>query len=118
MKSFNCTECGLCCTKVGGIIQNLGEADPKIRAAYAEFPFKFDQEGVCEKYDPKTKHCTVYNDRPDICNVDKMYYKVYHKIYKTKASYYQDIEDTCLELQENEDTRTIRDGDAVLRRSE
>ena len=30
----------------------------------------------CKKYDPATRQCTIYDSRPDICRIDRMWEKV------------------------------------------
>lgn len=30
-------------------------------------------DGICKHLDTATNTCTIYNDRPDICRVDKQY---------------------------------------------
>ena len=54
---FNCTQCGLCCKYVG------------------KFPFMKNYarlDGSC-KYLGENNLCSIYDKRPDICNVDKIY---------------------------------------------
>ena len=39
------------------------------------FPYTVKEDKkTCEKFDEKTRLCTIYNTRPDVCNVEKMYY--------------------------------------------
>ena len=60
MNKFPCTQCGLCCMRAGTV---------------KDFPYKTDYNGVCEKYDLEKKECTIYEDRPVLCNIDKYYDK-------------------------------------------
>jgi len=73
---FHCTKCGGCCMHIGNVILSLraGAADPSDlrHQLFMDFPFGFTATGACEKYDPATG-CTVYNERPDVCRVDKMF---------------------------------------------
>jgi len=58
---FPCTGCGCCCKRIGMVKPFL---------TLEEFPYNTNEIGVCEMLiDNK---CTVYNDRPDICRIDKM----------------------------------------------
>jgi len=95
---FNCTQCGLCCSRIGRVLADV-EASP-FREELLKFPYKALDNGACEKYDPATKQCTVYETRPDICNVDKM--KKYYKAGISKSEYYSLMEKSCLDLQRQE----------------
>lgn len=55
---FPCTKCGLCCQRV-----NFSE----------ETKFLDRGDGTCRHYDMVNKSCTIYERRPDICRVDRMY---------------------------------------------
>lgn len=59
-KQFICNMCGLCC-------QNLDK-----NKLYDDLN---DGTGVCIHYDKSTRRCTIYEKRPDKCNVDKYYMK-------------------------------------------
>ena len=60
-KPFPCSGCGACCTGVDKIMSNLKYL----------FPFEYDETGRCEKLNDDNT-CSVYDDRPMICNIDKM----------------------------------------------
>jgi Fe-S-cluster containining protein len=66
---FPCTSCGLCCQR----IYNLKEFSEalSIQKSMPDLIFPYSNEsGICEKYiDNK---CSVYEDRPIICNISKM----------------------------------------------
>lgn len=76
---FNCTKCGACCRFVGKAMQDLKKAEAlgtKLHPAQTlllNFPFPLTADGTCEKYDPEIG-CTIYEDRPVICRVNKMYH--------------------------------------------
>lgn len=57
--TFKCNQCGLCCHHIDLAVKNTG----------MDFPYKWDENGVCEKYD---NGCSVYEDRPTLCRVDDM----------------------------------------------
>ena len=64
--SFKCTQCGACC-------RMFNFADIEIirdKNSPHYFPYDFDKNGVCEKL--VDNKCSVYEDRPYICNVDKV----------------------------------------------
>lgn len=58
---FPCNGCGACCRRI----------DLKVFEANGiDFPFEVNN-GRCEKLTEDNK-CSVYESRPDICNIDKM----------------------------------------------
>jgi Fe-S-cluster containining protein len=69
-RTFMCDRCGLCCK----VIQ-------------------------CEKYDEKTKRCTVYRRRPDICNVRKAHKMVAPEL--TLQQWYEKNYEACRQLKDN-----------------
>jgi len=89
MKKFNCNECGLCCKKIGDVLNSpIENIDKSLRDAVRDFPYKVDEKGVCEKLvDYK---CSVYENRPLLCNINAMFkvqkltksLKCWHKINK------------------------------------
>jgi len=81
---FPCTGCGLCCQNISDVFE-LKEFDLG--------------NGVCKYFDFATKSCLIYNKRPDICRVDKMYEKEYSKFY-TKEKFYIGNAKVCNFLQE------------------
>ena len=86
-EGFPCTSCGLCCKKVGQTIKNLSFASPIYAKHLAKFPYKYDEDGVCEKFvDGK---CSVYDERPDICNIATMadHHNIARDIYFHIAAY-------------------------------
>lgn len=62
MVKFGCTKCGACCKRIKKTVEdnNISKAD---------FPYKFTSKGACTML--KDRKCTVYENRPLICNVDK-----------------------------------------------
>jgi len=68
----------LCCMQakdaLKGIIDLMTDPDMpmNIDPAILHFPYKVDQEtGRCEKLSADNTFCTVYLDRPILCNLDK-----------------------------------------------
>lgn len=79
--SFPCTGCGACCRRVGKIMDTIAEASDQNSQLY--FPYKWDETGKCEMLLPDNS-CSVYENRPLICNVDKL-----HSLFAIpKAEYY------------------------------
>jgi len=79
MVKFECSGCSLCCTKVGRAVKDARswimhnkKSKPDARTlAVAKFPYKFVDGNKCEKLiDGK---CSVYDERPDVCNVEKSF---------------------------------------------
>ena len=80
---FPCSGCGLCCQNIGTV----------------EELKKFDLgNGVCRYLDTTTKGCSIYEDRPDICRIDKMFEQKYRE-YFTRETFYSKNADVCNQLQ-------------------
>jgi len=55
---FPCNQCGLCCQRVDQSAETRG----------------LDRgDGTCKHYDAVLKGCSIYQERPDICRVDRLY---------------------------------------------
>lgn len=67
---FYCSRCGLCCKHIDKIPQ-LSEYH--------------DGDGVC-RYLVDNK-CSIYESRPDICNVDYVYKTFFSEIYSLQEFY-------------------------------
>lgn len=99
---FNCTGCGACCKLVGRMVFDarlrveMGEEDGVIKEL-AEFPYPAKEDGSCSMLNPDNT-CAIYEDRPDICKVHKMYDK-YHSHRVTRQEYYAENEKACAVLQ-------------------
>lgn len=64
------------------------------------FPHKISEDGVCDKLvknEDGTYDCSVYADRPLICNVDNMFF-LYRSENKTLKDYYYQTEKACRTL--------------------
>lgn len=77
---FDCSMCGECCRHID-LIPDLAEFD--------------DGTGVCKYLHGNL--CSIYENRPDICNVDTMYDKVYHAQF-SKEEFYKINQDACKEI--------------------
>lgn len=51
-------------------------------------------DGICRYFDIGSKLCSIYENRPDKCNVDKMYDN-YYKDILTKEAYYERNYEAC-----------------------
>ena len=56
--NFPCSQCGGCCRHV-----NLSELTVYLDRG----------DGMCRHHNPETNLCTIYDTRPEICRVDKLY---------------------------------------------
>ena len=79
---FACDKCGICCKLIGGI--------PQLAA--------FDRgDGVCIHLRADNL-CAIYESRPDICNVEKMYTLFRDRM--TEEEYLQLMTESCRLLKE------------------
>lgn len=74
---FPCTKCGECCRNIANVPE-LEEYDLG--------------NGVCKFLVGNI--CSIYNSRPDICRVDKMYDDIFHIMF-TKEEFYRLNIDAC-----------------------
>ena len=80
--SFFCDKCGSCC-KVLKFIPELSEYDRG--------------DGICKYL--KDNLCTIYTNRPEICNVEKTYKRFSDKY--SKEEYYKLVAEYCKKLKES-----------------
>ena len=83
---FKCTQCGLCCKHIGDTIRS-GSPDPVIQHHIDEFPYDVGIDGRCEMLNDDNT-CKVYNNRPGLCNVEKMYDENTLLPFKSKKQWY------------------------------
>jgi len=81
---FPCTKCGLCCQHISGI-EELKDFDLG--------------NGICKYFNNIDNICSIYDTRPDICRIDKMY-EIKYKNFFTKNDFYIENAKVCNELQE------------------
>jgi len=86
MRTFSCNQCGLCCQHVNYAV---------------ETHFIDRGDGTCKHYDPTSKGCSIYAERPDICRVDRSYELHYQHLY-TWDDYVELNLKVCVELQEKD----------------
>ena len=82
MKEFECTKCGTCC-------RNL-----HLNELYSELD---RGDGTCKNFDGYNNICLIYDDRPIICNILKMYEYYFSDLY-TIDEYYDINKQACDKL--------------------
>jgi Fe-S-cluster containining protein len=62
----------MCCRSLSTIVRmaELGDPDSIFYRAAKEFPYSWDESGCCEMLENNL--CSVYEDRPLLCNVKKI----------------------------------------------
>ena len=81
---FPCSGCGLCC-------QNISNVDE-----LKEFDLG---NGVCKYFNFLDNSCDIYETRPDICKVDKMFDIKYNQ-YFSKEEFYIENAKICNSMQD------------------
>lgn len=74
---FICSGCGSCCKRIGLV---------KDKFKQVNFPYQVNEKGWCEMLGEDNK-CKVYNNRPDICRMEKTFYNFFSK-QMSQAEYY------------------------------
>ncbi len=69
---FPCTGCGACCRKIRDILEDPEQLKPfpVLYNAVKEFPYDANEDGSCTML--KGNLCSVYDDRPLLCNIKKL----------------------------------------------
>ena len=67
--SFNCTGCGLCCTRMESVL-NTPAPFKWMEPLIAEFPYGTDEYGACMMLEDG--QCSVYENRPLLCNIERI----------------------------------------------
>ena len=81
---FPCSSCGLCCQNISKV-KELNHFDLG--------------NGVCKYLNTKNNSCQIYETRPDICRVDKMFDIQYSQHFKKEDFYILNAK-VCNDLQE------------------
>ena len=68
---FPCTMCGSCCKRIDKLVADapLTSRLFGLPIEMFDFPYKWDENGVCEKL-TEDGLCSIYENRPDICNLE------------------------------------------------
>lgn len=85
---FKCSGCGACCRRIKQAVENTSHI-PEMA-----FPYSWDENGRCEMLQDDHS-CKVYDDRPLLCNVEKV--AEFLKLKKKK--FYKINNKACLEMQ-------------------
>lgn len=82
MGKFVCTQCGMCCRNLdkNNLYSDLDRGD-----------------GICKYFNEMTNLCSIYETRPDKCNVEKGYQ--YFKMMISFEEYLRYNTNACRELQ-------------------
>jgi Fe-S-cluster containining protein len=102
--SFPCTGCGLCCMTAGKAVDKakalvIGGETNELVLEMAVFPYKYDEGGRCQMLNDDHT-CSVYENRPDVCNVETMWRK-YHSEHISKQNYFLSAAMLCNSMMEN-----------------
>ncbi len=65
--SFNCSGCGLCCTRIAKIKATVHPMN-WMQILVNDFPYGTDADGACMKL--VDGQCSVYEDRPLLCDIE------------------------------------------------
>ena len=81
-----CDKCGICCKnlKLSDVYINLHNGD-----------------GICRYLDLETNLCTIYENRPILCNLIESYNKYFSEIY-TEEEFYRSNFEVCEKLKRGE----------------
>lgn len=105
---FQCSGCSECCKRIGNLT--------KKQRKKLDFPYKAKKDGSCEKLTEDGK-CSVYENRPSICSVEKTYEKFHAPHGRTKKEVYLQENKICNDLikQANLDKKYLLDLDYYLK---
>jgi Fe-S-cluster containining protein len=70
MDKFPCSSCGVCCHRIDKAVNMIGISSKEPDSEFY-FPFSWDETGKCEML-TKDNKCSVYDNRPTICNIDRL----------------------------------------------
>jgi Fe-S-cluster containining protein len=93
--TFQCTSCGLCCRSVGNVLANKDRLPEAFKKDLKDFPYTAKEDGSCEKL--VGDKCSVYKNRPDLCNIETRYNKHYSSLL-TKEEFYETQYRACQTL--------------------
>ncbi len=81
---FLCSQCGACCKNITG----LG--------------LPHNGDGICAYLDRDNNMCSIYEERPEICRVEKIYEKYFRKKGIKKKDFYIATTKACYDLIDKE----------------
>lgn len=88
--NFGCVKCGLCCKLIPSP-EMMDHYPEEVRELFKGFPYK-STNGVCEMLS-EDNTCKVYDNRPDVCNTEKLFHN--QTMIKDKDHWYRMQVDTC-----------------------
>ena len=90
-----CTSCGCCCRRVGLNLEFLKKKG---------FPYNVKKGTTqCEMLTEDNK-CSVYRERPSVCNVNSMYYREHSKNGMTKKEHFKIEAQICNHFMDEDNT--------------
>lgn len=105
MSKFPCLVCGCCCKSIGHVVisaiagldeaERTGAETHPIMEELAAFPYDILESGACSKLNGDL--CSVYPERPLICDTEAMYKKYWSQIMSEK-DYIVQAKMSCLKL--------------------
>jgi Fe-S-cluster containining protein len=101
-KPFPCSGCGVCCLHIKDNIENAiallltGDPRKELLEEMAAFPYKYDEAGRCEMLGDDHR-CKVYENRPDVCQVSKVWERFYSESL-SRPEYYRFTAALCNSL--------------------
>lgn len=86
ISGFKCDCCGLCCMnlRMSELYSDLDRGD-----------------GICMYFDMNSRLCSIYEKRPEKCNIDKMYEYLYQRK-MSREQFYQLNYDVCDSLKKKD----------------
>ncbi|MBS5907490.1 MAG: YkgJ family cysteine cluster protein [Dysgonomonas mossii] len=71
MEEFKCKICGKCCKRMVEVMEILPHLADIIGEENISFPYSHNN-GICEKLILENNHCSVFENRPVICRMEKL----------------------------------------------
>ena len=93
---IECNGCTICCETIGSLLVS-GSSEDWVNELIDKFPYSVDSNGVCEML--KDNKCSVYKNRPIICNINKTFY--YQNITKSKKEWLKINKEACTKLKQD-----------------
>jgi uncharacterized protein len=94
--SYPCSGCGACCRRIDKAVNIIGISSKEPDSEFY-FPFTWDENGRCEMLTDDNK-CSVYDNRPTICNIDKLF----AMIAIDKETFYKMNIDACNKMMDDD----------------
>jgi uncharacterized protein len=102
---LDCTKCGKCCLMIGSVIlqaedklqhpEKLDKLEQDILNEIVSFPHHVNSDGSCSKL--YNDMCSIFDHRPDICNIERMWSKHWFKLGVTRQQHYKNTTKLCKE---------------------